>query len=175
MKKLLIILSAIVFLNGCSDIDNVKSGVMDFDQTITVGEALDNWKSCRKTHWEEFETDNGVKVVEFSCEHKVNDYFDKVKKLLSKENQSDADVLDVVSNTQIFQFTINKDLTFQIDNVQVKTVWKDGKFFEDSQKPIKQLADAYKNKMNFDPSEINDNVSVKDLLYIFGVLKSRAE
>jgi len=83
MQKLLFLVAAIVLLfglNGCAnDIDNVKDGVMDFDKTLTVGEAFDNWKACNKSQWNSFETDNGIKVVEFKCEE---DMRNKSKELI---------------------------------------------------------------------------------------------
>lgn len=161
-------------LTGCGgDLDLVKNGVMEFNQTTTLGKALDNWKSCEQRNWKEFETDNGAKVVQFSCQHKVTQYMSKAKSLLSQEKQAKADHLDIVSNVQTFQFTVNQDDTFQIDNVQVKTTWKDGKSFEDSQKPVEQLETAYQNQLNFNPAELNE-VGAAQISYIFSMIKARA-
>lgn len=122
MKKLLLAVPMTLALAGCgSDIDLVKGGIMEFNKTTTLGKALDNWKSCENREWEEFKTDNGVKVVQFTCQHKVEQFMSKAKSMLSKEDQARAEHLDISSNIQTFQFTINKDKTFQVDNVQVKT------------------------------------------------------
>lgn len=174
MKKIFLIAPIVMALTGCgSDLDLVKGGIMEFNKTTTLGKALDSWKSCESRNWEEFETDNGVKVVQFACQHKVTQYMSKAKSLLSEEEQAKADHLDIVSNVQTFQFTVNQDDTFQIDNVQVETTWKDGKSYKDSQKPIEQLETAYKNKLNFDSSELN-KFSAAKISYVFSMIKLRA-
>ena len=127
---------------------------MDFNKTTTVGQALDNWSSCEKKEWESFETDNGMRVVQFTCHHKIMEYMKKAKSLVFQEEQPKALCLDVVSGTQTFQFTINKDETFQISNVQIEFVWVDGTKSELSQKPVEQLEVAYNNKVGFDQSEL---------------------
>lgn len=175
MKKVLLAAPVILALAGCgSDIDLVKDGVMEFNQTTTLGKALDNWKSCENREWEEFETDNGVKVVQFTCQHKITQYMSKAKSLLSKEDQAKADHLNIASNLQTFQFTINQGDSFQIDNVQVKTTWQDGTSFNDSQKPVEQLETAYANNLNFDPAELN-KMGAEQISYIFSMIKMRAK
>ncbi|RUO30388.1 hypothetical protein [Aliidiomarina soli] len=174
MKKLLFGAPIILALTGCvSDTDFVKNGTMDFNGTITVGEALDSWKSCERREWEEFETDNGVQVVQFSCQHKIDQFISRTKSLLPENELEDADHLDIDSNLQIFQFTINRDQTFQIDNVQIRTTWADGTSFEDSQEPVEQLQTAYANQLNFDPNEL-DSAAAAQTAYVFMVIKSRA-
>jgi len=161
-------------LTGCGGaLDLVKNGVMDFNQTTTLGKALDNWKSCEQRNWKEFETDNGAKVIQFSCQHKIAQYMSKAKSLLPQKKQDEAGHLDIISNVQTFQFTVNQDDTFQIDNVQVKTTWKDGKSLDDSQKPVEQLKKAYQNQLNFNPAELNEK-SAAEISYIFSIIKDRA-
>lgn len=176
IKLLFVGLFLAIFMAGCnSDIDLVKNGVMNFNKTITVGEAFDNWNDCANSKWDSFETDNHIKVVEFTCEKKnVKEYFSKLKSFLSKKKQKKADYLDVVSNKQIFQWTINKDDTFQIDNVQVETTWSDGKKFSDSQKPMEQLQSVYNNETTFNLSELN-KMSAEQMAYVFSMIKIRAK
>lgn len=38
----------------------VRNGVMKFNQTLTIGEAFDNWGDCANKAWKEFKTDNGI-------------------------------------------------------------------------------------------------------------------
>lgn len=187
MKKVLFAIPLALALTGCgSDIDLVKGGVMEFNQTTTLGKALDNWKSCESREWEEFETDNGIKVVQFTCQHKISQYMSKVKSLLSEEDmskaksllseeeQAKANHLDIASNIHTFQFTINQDDTFQIDNIQVKTTWQDGTSFEDSQKPLELLEMAYANNLNFDPAELNE-MGAAQISYVFAMMKMLAK
>lgn len=174
MKKIFFTALAMIILTGCgSDIDLVKKGVMEFNQTTTLGKALDNWKSCEKREWDEFETSNGIKVVQFTCQHKVKKFMAKTKSLLSKEDQAKAHYLDIYSNTQTFQFTINHDNTFQINSVTTKTKWNDGKTFEDTQEPVAQLKSAYSNKDSFNTKELN-KVVAEQIAYVFSIIKSQA-
>lgn len=71
MKKLLLvsILSVTIFgLSGCSsDIDRVKDGALQFNSTMTVGDALDNYEYCQDPEWTSYVTDKNIGVVKFSC------------------------------------------------------------------------------------------------------------
>lgn len=176
IKLALVTIFISILLTGCfSEVDTVKSGVMNFNKTITVGEAFDNWNNCQKGEWESFETDNKTKVVQFSCFKKgVKEYMSKAKSFLSEKEQAKASYLDIESNTQIFQFTINKDDTFQIDNVQVETVWSDGKKFSDSQKAMKELERVYENEITFNSSELNKMTSGQ-IAYVFQMIKAQAK
>jgi hypothetical protein len=169
MQKLLFLVAAIVLLfglNGCAnDIDNVKDGVMDFDKTLTVGEAFDNWKACNKSQWNSFETDNGIKVVEFKCEedmrNKSKEMIEFVKKINAEKNTQNRNSiysiyydlgdnyspLSMTSKITSFQWTINKDNTFQLDNVQAERRWEDGTKNKWSEKPMEAMKAVYSNKV----------------------------
>lgn len=179
MKRFIFgILTAMLMLglSGCSDNTSlVKNGIMNFNKTITVGQAFDNWNDCENSEWSSFETDNKTPVVQFSCEKKgVNEYMSKVKSFLSKKEQNKASYIDIKSITQIFQWTINKDDTFQIDNVQVETVWSDGKRFSDSQKFMEQLKSVYNNEITFDESSLS-KMTAGQMVYVFKMLKVMAK
>jgi uncharacterized protein YecT (DUF1311 family) len=157
MKKYWVLLMGMI-LGGCGDdISKIKYGVMDFNKTITVGDALDNWKSCEAGHWRKFLTDNNTRVVEFECQHKITEYFRKLKAL--NTDKANEIYIDVVSNKQYFQFTLNKDDSFQIHSVETETVWRDGTSQRIRREPIDVLKDAYANSMNFDPDLINSELS----------------
>ena len=58
-KQIISVLLAVIILNGCgSNIDTVKKSTLKIDETITVGDAIDNYKMCSAVSWREFETDN---------------------------------------------------------------------------------------------------------------------
>ena len=176
LKLLVIGVFLSLMITGCSnDIDLVKDGVMNFNKTITVGEAFDNWNNCEDSKWDSFETDNHTRVVEFTCEEKgAKEFMNKVKSFLSKKEQEKASYLDIKSGTRIFQWTINKDDTFQIDNVQVETVWSDGKKFSDSQKPMEQLKSVYNNEITWDENNLNE-MTAGQIAYVFQMIKARAK
>jgi len=167
----------ILGLNGCSDnTDLVKDGVMNFNKTITVGEAFDNWNDCESSEWKSFKTDNNTPVVEFTCEVKdIKEFLNKAKSFLPKKEQSNASYLDIESVTKIFQWTINKDDTFQINNVQSKMVWVDGTKSLTSLKPMKEFRIVYNNKKNpFSLGNINKQVAIP-IAYSIKILKIQAK
>lgn len=174
MKKVFCAASLAIALTGCgSDINLVKNGVMDFNKTITLGEALNQWKSCENRTWGEFKTDNSVKVVEFTCVHKVGDFIRRLESLLTQENKANFNY-KIISSIEKFQFTINKDNTFQIDNVQNKTTWEGGKSAEGPTEPIEALKAAYRNSMSFDPADLNESTATQ-VAYAFSMLSIQAK
>jgi len=176
MKKILLALPFALILSGCgSDVDLVKDGVMDFNQTTTLGQALDNWKSCKETNWEFFETDNGVTVVQFTCNHKVSDFIAKAKSFLSKKDLEEAPYLDILSSVDTFQFTLNQDDSFQIDNVQVETAWEDGTKINDSRDSIERLETAYENELTFNINLLQNKLAAEQVAMSFRMVKMQAK
>ena len=79
-----ILLIVVILFSGCSEekanssnIEKVKKGVMNFDKSITIGQAFDNWNSCKNKKWNEFRTDNQKQIVEFTC--KINNLNCKIQ------------------------------------------------------------------------------------------------
>lgn len=73
MKKIIFLnfLTIAFVLSACSDsnIEAVKKGVLEFDKTLTVGEAIDNYKYCdEKPSWKSFVSENGRDMVQASCD-----------------------------------------------------------------------------------------------------------
>lgn len=175
MKKLFVVALATIMLSACgSNVDTVKSGTMEFNQTISVGEALDNWSSCQQGDWDEFETDNGVTVVEFTCKHEIAGYVSKLKTLLKGQKIKDTSMLDLDNITQTFQFTINKDDSFQIDYVENSFTWKDGKTVNFQQKEVEELKSVYNNDVVYNAEDLNASAAF-DTYYALLSLKSTAK
>jgi hypothetical protein len=84
MKKYVFLSLCVFFLTSCDFISNTKSdfinntksdfisntefvkqSFLDFDQSSTIGEVLDNYRYFTNTEWEEFITDQGKEIVEF--------------------------------------------------------------------------------------------------------------
>jgi len=174
LKIFLSILFVSVLFIGCgSDIDMVKDGVMNFNKTITVGEAFDNNVNCKKGEWESFETDNGTRVVQFTCNVKgVKEFFNKTKSFF--KDKDDLSHLDIISNIKVYQFTINKDDTFQIDNVQNITKWADGKKTENPSDAVEALEEIYKNRLSLNIDELNDMLAGQ-ISYAFMISKAKAK
>ncbi len=113
MKKIKLLITGLVlsiFISGCSDIGVVKDGTLNFDSSITVGQAFDNYQYFKETKWEELETANGRKIIE------VNGVFtDKYLKLMGWTKQFAQASLTV-------QFKINKDDTFEVSAIGLNVV-----------------------------------------------------
>jgi len=58
----------LVTLAGCSEIrvETVRNGTLDFDETKTIGDVLDNPGLLSNSQWKYFDAEDGSHVVEFS-------------------------------------------------------------------------------------------------------------
>jgi len=159
MKYKYLSIPLVVMLSGCgNDIDAIKSGVLESNKTTTIGQAFNNWQSCQKTSWESFKTDNGTRVVEFTCDQKIKPYFDKINNfLLANKQIKDPKTVDLTSLKQTFQFTLNKDDTFQIQNISSQITWSDGRILRDNINDYSIIDSIYKNEMSFNPNDLNGN------------------
>jgi hypothetical protein len=97
------------------NINTVKDGTLNFDTSITVVEAFDNYKYFRKTKWEEFETDNKRSVVQ------VDGYFTQEYLNLIKRDKK------FTFAKLIIQFKINKNDTFEIAAIGFELTRTNGK------------------------------------------------
>lgn len=52
-------------------ISMVKNGVLNFDNSITLGMAIDNYKYCNQVKWKAFKSDNGRNLVSAYCDYKI--------------------------------------------------------------------------------------------------------
>lgn len=155
-------------------VDIVKDGVIELNETTTIGKALDNWKTCKKTNWSDYKTDSDIRVVEFSCEFHSKPFMNKVKSSVSDEDKIKGDHLDVESIVQKFKFTINTDDTFQVDSSSLIFSWSDGKVFKRQLKLIEELEIVYENHSKYDPDMIN-KVRATRADYQFSRLKLKAK
>ncbi len=114
LKILVIGLFISLFINGCSDADIVKDGTLNFDNSITVGQAFDKYSYFTSTSWKDFETSNGRKIVEVT-----GDFNNEYIKLMGWTKQFSEASLTV-------QFKINKDNTFEVSAIGFTVVGMNG-------------------------------------------------
>ena len=86
------------------DVALVKGGTLDIDKSLTVGQAVDNYKFFKKVKWEAIKTDNGKRLVQ------VNADIDTSKSPCINSEKTPA----IKSLQMQFQFQINTDNTFQL-------------------------------------------------------------
>ncbi len=105
------------------DVSMVKGGTLEFDKSLTVGQAIDNYKYFKKTGWEAIKTDNGRRVVNIKAMIDT----DKHPTLNSKQNPNlkDAELQ--------FQFVINQDKSFQLSWCGIAVTKTDGSKLEPEQ------------------------------------------
>jgi len=118
MKKIKLIIVGLLlslFVTGCSEVNTVKDGTLNFDNSITVGQAFDRYSYFSDTDWEDFETSNGRKIVQVTGE--FND--DYIKKMGWTKQFKEASL--------IVQFKINKDDTFEIAAIGLEATDLKGK------------------------------------------------
>ena len=133
-----------ISLAGCenSAIDTVKSGILNFDKSTTIGKAFDNYSYFKKTSWTEFETKQGQRVVEFEGVINYDKVFSNVnpEAYLYKKYINNKELMDKAKPSILVQFVINKDSSFQISFFGIKT--QDARY----DRNIKDLAKLYRDE-----------------------------
>lgn len=163
MKIILVCVGA-MFIQGCSspsDIDLVRNGIMEFNKTLTVGEAFGGWSQCKEKLWSERKVDNGQRVVRFTCDARnVSETSEILKELYASDSASPGmdKALSLESVRTIFEWTINKDETFQLSKGVSTWEWKDGTKRETESADM--VLSVYENKELFPPKEAIDEVRV---------------
>ena len=111
---LAVMTAACVFLSGCgnSDVNTVKNGTLGNFNTLTIGNALDNYKYFTDTDWRFLETQNGKRVVEF-------------KGIYDPEKLSKISKFKELS--LIIQFTMRVQKGFDLTYVGMEAVIENGK------------------------------------------------
>jgi hypothetical protein len=125
--RLLVLVVGLVFgvvLFGCDkakdlvsgDVSLVKNGTMEFDKSLTVGQALDKYKYFKSTKWEAVKTDNGRRLVNVVGDLDISRY-----PYLNSDNTP-----AIKSAYVRFQFIINQDKTFELKWCGLGAEKKDG-------------------------------------------------
>ena len=134
MKKLFasLLVGLALFFAGCSDrkVAEVKNGVLNFDKTLTVGDAFDNYKYCKDVKWESGETDNGRDFVQVTCDYDIynKDNSEYYRKVFEKKGIKKVELK--------YQFDILKspDNKFKLRGEYVTYYGKNGKVLYDDDK-----------------------------------------
>ena len=130
MFKIIFTTILIVLFTGCfnnGNIDTVKNGTMSIDESLTIGQAFDNWNECENSKWDSIVEKNGRNIVVFSCTFKnikseINTLFQN--NLIEKYNFS---LLDLKNAKFEIKWAINTDKKgFKVDDIKVTYLWSDG-------------------------------------------------
>ncbi len=113
VKHIIIALGALV-LAACGNVNMVKDGTLDYDTSLTVGEAFENYRYFDSVAWSEFETDNGRDVVQ-------------VDGVFTDEYMTTQPAFQAFNGATLkVQFIVNKDNTFVLHNISIDFEKKDG-------------------------------------------------
>ena len=153
MKRSVIYLVLIMFVAilGCdkfsrSDVSTVKDGLLDFDKSLTVGKAFENYKYFKEVKWEAIKTDNGKRLV--------NTY---AKLDLAKHPRFNEDLSKFKYFDLHFQFLVNQDNTFQLAWCGAAAEKHNGEKFEPQKEAnLQQCMNELKNIYNNDPGYSED-------------------
>jgi hypothetical protein len=149
----------LVVVSGCGKTDPVelvKSGVLEFNQTVTVGQAFDNWRACDSSSWSHYQNTNGATIVMFSCFD--NDLIDTVRRFAEKnpeQYKSVAGSAYLTNCTRAFYFTIHADgSNFEYVTSSQIFEWSDGKKQENASalppnKAIIDILPVYQNNNEY--------------------------
>jgi hypothetical protein len=105
-----------------SNVKAVKGGILEFDKSLTIGQAFDNFQSFKKNvKWEPLTTENGKKVVKVRGNIAADDVTIMTRRAdaLAKLDMSNAAEIQ-------FEFTINADKTIDLGWCGVSVKKKDG-------------------------------------------------
>lgn len=141
----------IIILDGCGSnpIDLVKDGILNFDKSITVGNAFDRYNYFRKNDWKFFESTQKRKIVQFSAIIDLNNILQNAKD--REEFTTDAYKATlwnkIKSITYIAQFIIDYDMKgFKLGYSGLEIILKNGAKIELADNDTDILKDIYSNK-----------------------------
>lgn len=103
VSSIVVMLGLSLFVGGCSDnkVSMVKNGTLEFDKSLTVGQALDKYKYFKNTKWEVITTENGKKVVQAIGQIALDNH--------PSIKNPEFKAMDIR-----FQFIVNQDKTFEL-------------------------------------------------------------
>lgn len=159
MASLIIIFVIFLSFAGCSkigdDISLVKNGILFFDKSLTVGQAVDGYKYFKTRTWEKFTADNGRKVVQFTgtidmdnseIKTKYAERYAENRVEQSNYQRSEKEMVNYLrfsSEKVIIQFLINVDNTFENNAISAIGTKEDGT----TQETRMSIGDIYNNKV----------------------------
>jgi len=117
------------------DISLVKNGYLNFDQSLTVGQAFETYKYFGKKEWTTLKDERGRKYVIFKAQMN-KDYLKETNKQREEviNNPTLMNIMPLPTNdgiiiTQewVIQFTINYDSTYIVSDIKHISVYTSGK------------------------------------------------
>jgi len=125
---LTLLITSIVFLIGCnyfSNTERLKRGIYGLDYSISIGDALDNYKYFTKTEWREFTTSQGREIVEFKGYYLKSNVVVRIQFRLNKDLKKDETGSNFDVSYQCYSYTTKSGDKREIkDNDLIKYIYK---------------------------------------------------
>ncbi len=139
---------------GGGDISAVKNGYMNFDRSITVGQAFDGYKYFGKKEWTQDKDKQGRKYVFFKAQlsqEAIDAVNARHKEIQNWENVTSYKKFGPFATAELMiRFTINNDGTFFQSDSKFSSKYVSGKSAEGEVHDI-DLKSIFKNEKIFPP------------------------
>ena len=149
MIKTIFITIVMIFFTGCFNQDPIKilkDGTMSIDESLTIGQAFDNWEECENNKWNSIVEKNGRNIVEFNCD--LKNIKSEIKTLFDNNTitKNEFSLLDLKNAQFKVRWEINTDKkSFKIDDIKITYLWMDDLEKTYNINPL-FLESIYKNK-----------------------------
>ena len=150
MKRKILLLAVLWSLLGCNkisnDVDIVKNGTMSLDKSLTVGQAIDNYKYFKSTKWESTKSDNGRNLVNATGTLDVSRF----------PYLNTYEIPELKSAYITFQFIVTRDKTFDMKWCGIGFESNDGKKKEPEQQAnLQECTNTLREIYNNGPKELS--------------------
>ena len=152
-KHLLVLIVVLLSLTACSKnpVSVVKNGVLEFDKSVTVGDAFSGYKYFSDSTWKTIKTEQNRTIVEFRAKVPIEQYKDAQVGITDTVLSSDLyNQVAVLISKVVFvaQFVIDKDnKTFNLEYSGYELYLTNGTQTEqDSYNALAPIHNIYINK-----------------------------
>ena len=149
-----------------SHIKNVMNLKMDFDESKTVGDALNSWSECKERKWSEFKNAKKQPVVQFICSStNIEEFIQQTISVLDKPDSFMANTIhgeqfQIKSVITKFQWTEIQPGKYEITDAHNVWTWKNDKSQKNNNDAIPLLQAIYDNQITFDLALYKDPKSL---------------
>ena len=151
IQALMLVLISGLMLVGCGSTDPlelVKTGTLEFDNSVTVGDAFDGYKYIKNPTWTTFQTDQGRTIVQMSAGVDPKDYSGTmIPGVWEIDDQTAAYLNKNGKFTYKVQFAVGKDgKTFSVHFVGIDAKFSALETKEIPDEKLETVQAAYNNQ-----------------------------
>ena len=147
--RTLALIAIVSFVLGCGKdpVELVKTGILDMDKTVTVGDAFQAYKFFQNPRWNKVETEQKKIIVEFRGDVKFESYDGLKFQYFTIDKDIIQKAKSAVKNfTFLTQFAINKDgKAFEIQYAGYEVLNKNGETKDIKADDLEPVKNIFKN------------------------------